>query len=150
MIQSPGCAGLLHFSNASCRINWAGYTPDTLYTTTAMLHKEFWGLIFLAFVAWVFVASTPQERIANACRPIGWAGNVVVSVSALVLPSQQATVQGYSNKVEYGCQYLTWRLFYQERYNAWNAQQQTSRTQKQVVPAPAPAPSSAPAAVPAK
>jgi hypothetical protein len=88
-----------------------------------MLHKEFWGMLFLAFVAWVFLSGTPDERIKSACRPVGWTGNVVVSVSALVLPDQQTRVQGYFNKFEYGCRFLTWRLFYQDAYNAWLAQQ---------------------------
>lgn len=92
-----------------------------------MLHKEFWGILFLAFVAWVFVAGTPDERIANACRPIKWTGNVVVSLSALAMPDPQEKVNGYFNKIEYGCRYMTWRLFYQEAYNAWLAQQNANK-----------------------
>lgn len=88
-----------------------------------MLHKEFWGLTFLAFVVWVFVASTPTDRIENGCRPVGWAGNVVTSLTALVLPDQQRRVEKWFDKLEYGCRYMTWRLFYQEKYNAWLAQQ---------------------------
>lgn len=84
-----------------------------------MLHKEFWGLLFLVFVGWVFLAGTPQGRIQNVCRPIGWTGNVVVSLSALVVPDQQSRLQGYFKQFEYGCQFTTWRLFYQEEYNAW-------------------------------
>lgn len=88
-----------------------------------MLHKEFFGLLFLAFVGWIFVAGTPTDRIDHFCRPISWTGNVVVSMSALVLPKSQTTVQGYFDKVDYGCQYMTWRLFYQSDYNAWRAAQ---------------------------
>jgi len=123
-----------------------------------MLHKEFWGMLFLAFVAWVFLSGTPDERIRSACRPVGWTGNVVVSVSALVLPDQQTRVQGYFNKFEYGCRFLTWRLFYQDAYNAWLAQQQQAKTPAApsgaqptattptTAKTPAPAPASAPAA----
>lgn len=84
-----------------------------------MLHKEFWGIIFLVFVGWVFLAGTPESRIKNFCRPIGWTGNVVVSMSALVVPDQQSRLQGYFDKFEYSCQYLNWRLFYQDEYNRW-------------------------------
>jgi hypothetical protein len=84
-----------------------------------MLHKEFWGLLFLGFVFWIIAASSPQARIENGCRPVGWSGNVVTSLSALVLPAQQATVQSWFDKLEYGCRYLVWRLFYQEAYNTW-------------------------------
>lgn len=89
-----------------------------------MLHKEFWGLVFLSFVVWVVVlAGTPTKRIERVCRPIGWGGNVVTSLAALVLPSQQKNVQGWFDKLEYGCRYTTWRLFYQDEYNAWLAKQ---------------------------
>lgn len=105
-----------------------------------MLHKEFWGMLFLAFVAWVFLSGAPDERIKSACRPVGWTGNVIVSISALVLPDQQTRVQGYFNSFEYGCRFLTWRLFYQDAYNAWLAQQ------SQPVPARAAGAASAPVA----
>jgi len=84
-----------------------------------MLHKEFWGLMFLAFVGWVLVAGNPTTRIENGCRPIGWTGNVTTSLAALVLPDQQVKVQNWFNKLEYGCRYTVWRLIYQEAYNEW-------------------------------
>lgn len=107
-----------------------------------MLHKEFWGLLFLGFIAWVFIAGTPQDRINNFCRPVGWSGNAVTSLSALAVPSQQENVQGWFDKFEYGCRYMTWRLFYQAEYNAWKAQQDATHPQK----APAAAKQAAPAA----
>ena len=84
-----------------------------------MLHKEFWGLVFLAFVVWIFMASTPPKRIEHFCAPVTWTGNVATSGTALVLPDQQTTVQKWFDKGEYGCEYVTWRLFYQAEYNAW-------------------------------
>lgn len=93
--------------------------PGANQLSVAMLHKEFWGLLFLAFVAWMLIATTPSQRIEKACAPVGWSGSVVTSLSALVLPNQQATLQGWFDKLEYGCQYTAWRLFYQDEYNAW-------------------------------
>jgi hypothetical protein len=90
-----------------------------------MLHKEFWGLLFLGFVAWIFVTANPSERIERVCRPVGWGGNVVVSLSALAAPDEEKVVQGWFNKLEYGCRYMTWRLVYQ---TAWN---QSVAAQKQ-------------------
>lgn len=81
-----------------------------------MLHKEFWGLLFLGFVVWVFAASDGSSRINRGCRPIAWGGNVAVSLTALALPSQQAGVKKWVDKVEYGCRYAAWRLFYQDDY----------------------------------
>lgn len=91
-----------------------------------MLHKEFWGLLFLAFVVWIFMAGDGSLRINRACRPVGWTGNVVVSLTALVLPSQQASVKAWSDKVEYGCRYSAWRLFYQDDYNKYLEQQKAA------------------------
>lgn len=82
-----------------------------------MLHKEFWGLLFLAFVGWIFVSSSPTQRIEHFCQPVGWAGNVSTSVTALLVPTQQVSVQKWFDKFEYGCQYMTWRLLYQAEYN---------------------------------
>jgi hypothetical protein len=90
-----------------------------------MLHKEFWGLLFLGFVAWIFVTANPSERIERVCRPVGWAGNVVVSLSALAAPDEEKVVQGWFNKLEYGCRYMTWRLLYQTAYNQALASQKS-------------------------
>ncbi|MBC8737250.1 hypothetical protein F6X40_10565 [Paraburkholderia sp. UCT31] len=63
------------------------------------------------------MSANPSERIDRVCRPIGWSGSVVVSLSALVLPENQKTVQGWFDKLEYGCRYTAWRLIYQNDYN---------------------------------
>lgn len=105
-----------------------------------MLHKEFWGLLFLAFVGWIFIVADPSERLVRVCRPIGWSGNVVVSVSALVVPDQQRTVQGWFDKLEYGCRYTTWRLLYQTEWNkAHPATQQQANLMAGVAGGTAPA-----------
>lgn len=88
-----------------------------------MLHKEFWGLLFLVFVGWIFLASDGSTRIYRTCRPVGWAGNVAVSITAFVAPSQQSNVKRWMEKVDYGCQYTTWRLIYQDDYNRYLKQQ---------------------------
>jgi hypothetical protein len=111
-----------------------------------MLHKEFWGLLFLGFIAWVFIAGTPQERINHFCKPIGWSGNAVVSLAALAVPNQQENVQGWFNKFEYGCQYMTWRLFYQADYNAWKEQQEKGAGATPATSTAKPAESAKPAA----
>lgn len=82
-----------------------------------MIHKEFWGILFLIFVGWIFVPGHPTTRIDHACRPIGWGGNIITSVSSLAMPAQQQTIQKWFDKFEYGCQYTVWRLIYQDQYN---------------------------------
>lgn len=118
-----------------------------------MLHKEFWGLLFLAFVAWIFMSASPTNRIEHFCKPVGWVGNVSTSVTSLIVPTQQANVQKWFDKFEYGCQYMTWRLIYQADYNkALGVDQRGELPKDGQVPAkdataaPAAAPTSAPAA----
>lgn len=103
------------------------------------LHKEFFGFLFLVFVGWIFFPSVPSERIHNACRPIGWAGNVVTSATSLILPKHQVKVQGWFDKFEYGCQYSVWRLIYQDAYNKEQAARSAAAPQKSASPASAPA-----------
>ncbi|KWU17808.1 hypothetical protein [Burkholderia cenocepacia] len=101
-----------------------------------MIHKEFFGLLFLAFVAWIFTAA-PAQRLENACAPVGWVGNGTTSLSSLVLPAQQQKVQGWFDKVEYGCEYVAWRLFYQKAYNQFMATQGLNVDNKGAAPAAA-------------
>lgn len=89
-----------------------------------MLHKEFFGLLFLAFVGWIFIGGNPNERIDRFCEPINWTGSVIVSGAAFAIPSTQETLQKYFNKFDYGCRYVTWRLFYQSDYTKWQLSHQ--------------------------
>jgi hypothetical protein len=100
-----------------------------------MLHKEFWGLVFLAFVVWIFMASDGQARIARTCRPLLWTGNVAVSLTAFAVPSEAEAVQKWSNKFDYGCRYVVWRLIYQDDYNKYMQSVQTGSAAPTPVPA---------------
>ena len=118
-----------------------------------MIYKEFFGLLFLAFVGWVLLASSGGDRINRFWEPTGWAGNVVVSVSALATgPEGQKKVQKVFDHAEYGCRYITWRLFYQKTYDQWVAAHATtpeSKTAAAAVKAPAVSAASAAQASPA-
>lgn len=110
-----------------------------------MLYKEFFGLLFLGFVGWVLLAGSGGGRIDRFCGPVGWSGNVVVSVSALATsPAGQKKVQDVFNRAEYGCRYVTWRLFYQKDYSKWQAEQ-AARPAAPALPARAASLASAPA-----
>lgn len=89
------------------------------------------GLALGGFVIYIVLGSTPQERIARVCKPIPWSENV--SVSLLNLMNMQKTVpstQRSFEKADYGCQYTTWRLFYQSAYeqSVKRARQKTAGT----------------------
>lgn len=75
------------------------------------------GIPILFFVFWIFTAPLPQERISRVCEPIHWVGNVATSTTALSSAQHTETSARWSDKLNYSCQYLIWRLFYQEDYN---------------------------------
>ncbi len=66
----------------------------------------------------------------------------MTSLSALVIPAQQENVKGWFGKFEYGCRYITWRMFYQDDYNAY----MKSQAEKGVAPAKAASSADAPRA----
>lgn len=75
------------------------------------------GIPIVCFIFWVFTAPLPQARIERVCQPITWAGNIVTSTTALTTDSHTSTSVRWSDKMNYSCQYMVWRLFYQEEYN---------------------------------
>lgn len=75
------------------------------------------GIPILFFVFWIFTAPLPQERISRVCEPIHWVGNLATSTTALSSAQHTETSARWSDKLNYSCQYLIWRLFYQEDYN---------------------------------
>lgn len=75
------------------------------------------GIPLLLFVVWIFLAPTPSSRIERACEPINWVGNLATSTTALTKEDSTATAATWSAQLNYSCQYMIWRLFYQEDYN---------------------------------
>ncbi|KVP65536.1 hypothetical protein WJ96_03990 [Burkholderia ubonensis] len=75
------------------------------------------GIPLVIFVFWVFAAPLPSERIVRVCEPIHWAGNLVTSTTALASEKHTDTSVRWSDKMNYSCQYMVWRLLYQEDYN---------------------------------
>lgn len=75
------------------------------------------GVPVLIFILWVFAAPAPQERIVRLCQPIQWVGNVATSTTALSAADKVGTTARWSDKLSYSCQYMVWRLVYQEDYS---------------------------------
>jgi len=71
---------------------------------------------FVVFIVWILLASTPQTRLERACRPVDWTGNLATSTAALVAPSYQQSVTKTFRSIDYSCQYMLWRLFYEDDY----------------------------------
>lgn len=76
------------------------------------------GIPVLCFIWWVFAAPVPQQRIERVCEPVHWIGNVATSTTALATANHTDTSVRWTDKLNYSCQYLVWRLFYQDDYNA--------------------------------
>lgn len=75
------------------------------------------GIPVLIFVIWVFSAPLPSERIVRVCEPIHWVGNLATSTTALSSDKHTQTTSRWSDKMNYSCQYMVWRLIYQDEYN---------------------------------
>lgn len=75
------------------------------------------GIPVLGFILWVFMAPLPQDRIARGCEPITWLGNLTTSATVLSSEKHAETAVRWSDKLNYSCQYMVWRLFYQDAYN---------------------------------
>lgn len=70
----------------------------------------------LFFVVWVFIAPSPEMRIQRTCEPINWVGNMATSTTALANEKHTQNSARWSDKLNYSCQYLIWRLLYQDDY----------------------------------
>lgn len=75
------------------------------------------GIPLLLFVLWIFAAPFPQERIARTCEPVNWIGNIATSTTALSAEDHTETSVRWSDKLNYSCRYMVWRLIYQDAYN---------------------------------
>lgn len=75
------------------------------------------GIPLLMFVFWVFIAPVPQDRIDRVCSPIQWVGNLTTSLTALSTEKHTETAVTWADKLDYSCQFLIWRLIYQDDYN---------------------------------
>ena len=77
----------------------------------------FFGLILL-FFGWIFMGNSSTEKLSRGCRPLAWMGNVFTSTAEISFPTTSAGVQDWFARLDYGCQYTFWRLFYEDEYKA--------------------------------
>ena len=75
------------------------------------------GIPLLLFILWIFAAPFPQERIVRTCEPVNWIGNIATSTTALSSEDHTETSIRWSDKLNYSCRYMVWRLIYQDAYN---------------------------------
>ena len=73
-------------------------------------------ILFMVFVAWVFIADGGEQRITRACKPIDWGGVVFESITDLTFPEYSRNVDKWMDSAEFSCQYTVWRLFYEQEW----------------------------------
>jgi hypothetical protein len=98
--------------------------------------------VVIGFLIWIFIAGSNETRMARACRPVGWIGNLMESVMLMVAPKGVDTTQSVFGKIEYGCQFSLWRMIYEDAYlqqggiiapNNTNQQSQSTDAVQEVV-----------------
>jgi hypothetical protein len=97
------------------------------------------GVASLAWIASIFMETTPHARLERTCAPVRWSGNIIGSIAALTSPTAVEKVAEYTDDWDYGCQFTFWRLVYGNDYANSLAKQPPTPGQ------PTPAPPKAPA-----
>ena len=79
-------------------------------------------VLLIVFAGWIFIASSDQERLVRACKPTQWVGGLAVSIVDLTAPKYSSTADGWITSLEYSCQYMLWRLFYEDAWLKYQEQ----------------------------
>lgn len=79
--------------------------------------------LFLVFVGYIVLGSTPLGRIERLCEPVSWLGRFVASVTALIHPSGETSVVSGFSQGAASCRFIVWRQIYVEDYQALLRQQ---------------------------
>ncbi|MBU2792703.1 hypothetical protein HF669_10640 [Acidithiobacillus thiooxidans] len=81
--------------------------------------KHFGELVFflvIAFLVWVFIGGTPDERISRFCDPINWAGNFIASVATAANTDYGKSIRVGTANLDYRLQLSIWDFFYAEKW----------------------------------
>lgn len=74
------------------------------------------GVALLAWITWIVLATSHDERIERTCQPTLWLGNITTSLVALTVPDYQDQVERAFDSIDYACRYTVWRLIYEDDY----------------------------------
>lgn len=72
--------------------------------------------VLVLFVAWVFLAGAPDERIDRACRPTVWVGKVFSSASMAADTDYSGGISSGFSNFDKGCQLTIWDYFYAQKW----------------------------------
>ncbi|MBU2852510.1 MULTISPECIES: hypothetical protein [Acidithiobacillus] len=72
--------------------------------------------LFIAFLIWVFIGGTPDQRIHRVCSPISWVGNFVGSVAIAADTDYGRSIKNGTANLDYRCQLTIWDYFYAAKW----------------------------------
>jgi hypothetical protein len=87
------------------------------------------GAVVIGWVIWIFITSSPAERLDRTCAPVGVVQKIATSMVMLMDGSERnvaATKAGFERTV-YGCKFTVWRVFYEDSWKAEMAEQERQR-----------------------
>lgn len=79
---------------------------------------------FIVYLVWILIGGTPSERLERTCAPVRWTENLTLSITALTAAAYQDNVKGTFKNLDYSCQYMFWRMFYEDDYKEALAKEQ--------------------------
>jgi hypothetical protein len=85
------------------------------------------GIVFGAYVVSGLRTEQGWGAVTNFCAPVNWMGNVSVSMSAVIDERTEAFTQKSFQEMHYDCEYIGWRLFFEQKYVQWKKQQKLLR-----------------------
>ncbi len=89
-----------------------------------MLKLGGWGIVLtILFSLWCMSASDPHDRFDRACKPVEWTGNLFTSMTLLVWDDFAETMNDSWERIDYGCEYTIWRLFFEKEYIEYQIEQ---------------------------
>jgi hypothetical protein len=97
--------------------------------------KPFSLIFFILVLAWlgsIFITSNPETRMDRTCVPIKYMDKAGTAGMQLFNADWGLPTHEFFEKVNYGCRFIVWRVFYADDWNKAQAQQQElERTQQQ-------------------
>ncbi|MDD2878634.1 MAG: hypothetical protein PHZ23_15560 [Acidiphilium sp.] len=87
--------------------------------------RHFGTLFFVLIVAWLgwsLTASTPDGRMARACRPSLWVMRGIASFGTAANMDWAPTVNIAGENVDYRCRLTLWDYWYRDRYRKEHAE----------------------------
>lgn len=82
-----------------------------------MLKLGGWGIVLsMIFMIWVSMPQDPHDRFDRACAPVAWTGNLFTSLTIMAWEKYAESMRDSWEKIDYGCEYMVWRLFYEDEY----------------------------------